>query len=117
VEQADTDLLRGIVKLYYDRVIGEEIDAICRAPYGKRSEERTNLRNGYGTQGLGHPDRDDRLFRPKWAQPRPASHGQPPIQKIGVDQKIRRQSQRARLIALTPQHPSNRDRALAIEPT
>jgi len=33
VETGDTDLLRGIVKLFYERVIGEEVDAICgRSP-------------------------------------------------------------------------------------
>ena len=65
VEQADTDLLRGIVKLFCEPVIGQEVDANCGAPYGERSEERTDRRNGYRTQGLGHPDRDDRPFRPE----------------------------------------------------
>ncbi len=47
VEQADTDLLREMVKLFCERGMGEEADAICGAPYGERSEERTNRRNGY----------------------------------------------------------------------
>jgi transposase-like protein len=47
VEQADTDLLREMVRLFCERVMGEEVDAICGAPYGERSEERTNRRNGY----------------------------------------------------------------------
>ena len=47
VEQADTDLLREIVKLLCERVMGEEADAICGAPFGERSDERTNRRNGY----------------------------------------------------------------------
>jgi hypothetical protein len=52
VEQADTRPAAGIVKLFCERVIGEEVDAICGAPYGGRSEERTNRRNGYGTRVL-----------------------------------------------------------------
>jgi hypothetical protein len=47
VEQADTDLLREMVKLFCERLMGEEADAICGAPYGERSEDRTNRRNGY----------------------------------------------------------------------
>ena len=50
VEQADTDLLREMVKLFCERVMGEEVDAICGAPYGERSDERTNRRNGYRTR-------------------------------------------------------------------
>ena len=50
VEQADTDLLREMVKLFCERLMGEEADAICGAPYGERSEERMNRRNGYRTR-------------------------------------------------------------------
>jgi Transposase, Mutator family len=48
IEQADTDLLREMVKLFCERVMGEEADAICGASYG--SDERTNRRNGYRTR-------------------------------------------------------------------
>jgi putative transposase len=41
-KQADTDLLREMVKLFCERVMGEEVDAICGAGYGERSDERTN---------------------------------------------------------------------------
>ncbi len=51
VEQADTDLLREMVKLFCERVMSEEVDAICGAPYGERSEDRVNRRNGYRTRG------------------------------------------------------------------
>ena len=47
IEQADTDLLREMVKLFCERVMGEEADAICGAPYGVASPDRTNSRNGY----------------------------------------------------------------------
>jgi Transposase, Mutator family len=41
VEQADTDLLQEMMKLFCERVMGEEVDAICGASYGERSEDRT----------------------------------------------------------------------------
>jgi putative transposase len=50
VEQADTDLLREMVRLFCERVMSEEVDAICGAPYAERSEDRTNRRNGYRTR-------------------------------------------------------------------
>jgi putative transposase len=65
VEQADTDLLREMVKLFCERVMGEEADAICGRPFGERSDERTNRRKGSPEQGLGHADRRDRAFRPE----------------------------------------------------
>jgi putative transposase len=46
-EQADTDLLREMVRPPCERVMSEEVDAICGAPYGERTEERTNRRNGH----------------------------------------------------------------------
>jgi transposase-like protein len=54
VEEAATELLREMVKLFCERVISEEVDAICGAPYGERSDERTNRRNGYRKDDLGH---------------------------------------------------------------
>src|SRR5918995_1073482 len=75
VEQADTDLLREIVKLLCERVMGEEADAICGAPYGERSEERTNRRNGYrerdfdtraGTMALQIPKLRSGSYFPEW---------------------------------------------------
>jgi transposase-like protein len=38
VEQAGTDLLREMVKLFCERLMAEEADAICGAAYGERSE-------------------------------------------------------------------------------
>jgi putative transposase len=51
VEQGNPDLLREMVRLFCERVMGEEADAICGAPYGERSDERTNRRNGYRSRG------------------------------------------------------------------
>jgi transposase-like protein len=38
--------LRGIVKAFADALMSAEADAICGAPYGVRSEDRVNSRNG-----------------------------------------------------------------------
>src|SRR3990172_3730343 len=75
VEQADTDLLREMVKLFCERVMGEEVDAICGASYGERSDERTNRRNGYrtrawdtrtGTIDLAVPKLREGSYFPDW---------------------------------------------------
>jgi len=75
VEEADTDLLREMVKLFVERVMGEEADAICGASYGERSEERTNRRNGYrsrpwdsrtGTIDLQLPKLREGSYFPDW---------------------------------------------------
>ena len=75
VEQADADLLREMVKLFCERLMGEEADAICGAPYGERSDERTNRRNGYrsrpwdtrtGTIDLAVPKLREGSYFPDW---------------------------------------------------
>jgi putative transposase len=75
VEQADTDLLREMVKLFCERVMSEEVDAICGASYGERSEGRTNRRNGYrsrtwdtrtGTIDLAVPKLREGSYFPDW---------------------------------------------------
>jgi hypothetical protein len=47
VAEADTDLLRGMVKVFAERLMSAEADAPCGADYGERSEEQINRRNGY----------------------------------------------------------------------
>ena len=75
VEEADTDLLREMVKLFCERLMGEEVDAICGAAYGERSEDRTNRRNGYrtrawdtrtGTIDLAIPKLREGSYFPDW---------------------------------------------------
>ena len=44
---AEPDLLRALLKTFVEALMGAEADAICGAPYGSRSEDRTNSRNGY----------------------------------------------------------------------
>jgi transposase-like protein len=50
VGSASPDLLREMVKTFADALMSAEADAICGAPYGARSDERTNSRNGYRTR-------------------------------------------------------------------
>jgi putative transposase len=47
LESASPDLLRAMVTSFVEALMGAEADAICGAPYGVRSPERTNSRNGY----------------------------------------------------------------------
>jgi putative transposase len=75
VEEADTDLLREMVKLFCERLMGEEVAALCGAAYGERSEDRTNRRNGYrtrawdtrtGTIDLAVPKLREGSYFPDW---------------------------------------------------
>ena len=75
VEQADTDLLREMVRVFAERLMAEEADAICGAPYGERSDERVNRRNGYrarpwdtrtGTIDLAVPKLREGSYFPDW---------------------------------------------------
>jgi putative transposase len=47
LEQASPDLLRAMLSSFVDALMGADADAICNAPYGARTEERKNTRNGY----------------------------------------------------------------------
>ena len=40
-------MLRAMVKTFAEALMGAEADAMCGAPYGTRSAERVNSRNGY----------------------------------------------------------------------
>jgi transposase-like protein len=45
--QASPDLLRAMVATFAEALMGAEADAVCGAPFGERSSDRTNTRNGY----------------------------------------------------------------------
>jgi transposase-like protein len=45
--QASPDLLRAMVSTFAEALMGAEADAVCGAPFGERSSERSNTRNGY----------------------------------------------------------------------
>jgi len=49
VEEADTDLLREMLKAMAETLMSAEADSLCGADYGKRSPDRVNQRNGYRT--------------------------------------------------------------------
>jgi transposase-like protein len=47
LEDADVDLLREMLATFIQTLMSAEADALCGAPYGERSVERVNRRNGY----------------------------------------------------------------------
>jgi len=75
LETASPDLLRSMVKTFAEALMSAEADAICGAPYGERSDERTNQRNGYrprewdtraGTVELAIPKLRQGSYFPDW---------------------------------------------------
>jgi transposase-like protein len=80
LEQASPDLLRAMVKHFAEALMGAEADALCGAPYGERSPERVNRRNGYrerdwdtrvGSIELAVPKLREGSYFPDWLlQPR-----------------------------------------------
>jgi len=75
VDSASPDLLRAMVKTFADALMSAEADALCGAPYGQRSEERVNSRNGYrprewdtraGTVELAVPKLRQGSYFPDW---------------------------------------------------
>lgn len=47
LEADGNDLLREMVRSFAEELMGAEADAMCGAPYGETSPDRTNRRNGY----------------------------------------------------------------------
>src|SRR6266851_2215355 len=80
LEEASPDLLRAMVQEFAEALMGTEADALCGAPYGERSPERVNIRNGYrerawdtrvGTIELAIPKLRQGSYFPDWLlQPR-----------------------------------------------
>jgi len=75
LEGADVDLLRDMVKVFAEELMGGEVDGICGADYGERSEDRMNRRNGYrerpwdtraGTIALAVPKLREGTYFPEW---------------------------------------------------
>jgi putative transposase len=75
IAEADTDLLREMVRVFAEALMGAEADAICGAAYGERSMERVNRRNGrrerawdtrVGTISLGIPKLRSGSYFPDW---------------------------------------------------
>ncbi len=51
LETAEPDLLRELLRTFVQALMSADADAACGAPYGTRSSERTNTRNGYRSRG------------------------------------------------------------------
>jgi putative transposase len=71
----DMDVLRELVKVFVERLMSEQVDGICGAPCGERSETRVNKRNGYrsgdvdtpvGTIDVQIPKRREGSYSPTW---------------------------------------------------
>src|ERR687883_1405020 len=91
LESASPDVLRAMVKTFAEALMSAEADAVCGAPYGQRSDERANQRNGYrarewdtraGTIELAIPKLRKGSYFPDWpvnppppARPVPVSGG------------------------------------------
>jgi putative transposase len=75
LEEADSDLLREMVRTFVDTLMDAEANAACGAEYGERSPERVNRRNGYrprqwdtrtGTIDLFVPKLREGTYFPGW---------------------------------------------------
>jgi putative transposase len=73
--QASPDLLRAMLAKFVEALMSADADAVCNAPYGARSEARTNTRNGYrrrdwdtraGTIELSIPKLRSGSYFPDW---------------------------------------------------
>jgi transposase-like protein len=72
---ASPDLLRQMLTTFIDALMGAEADALCGAPYGQPSPDRTNQRNGYrhrdfdtraGTLDVAIPKLRSGSYFPDW---------------------------------------------------
>ena len=72
---ASPDLLRTMLTTFKNTLMSAEAHAVCGAPYGERSDERTNQRNGYrarewdtraGTVELAIPKLRTGSYFPEW---------------------------------------------------
>ena len=65
LQAASPDLLREIVATFVAALMNAEVEALCGADYGERSEERVNSRNGYWWRRWGSPGSPSRRS-PGW---------------------------------------------------
>jgi putative transposase len=75
LEQASPDLLRQMLQVFINTLLGAEADAVCGAAYGTSSPERVNSRNGYrhrdfdtraGTVDVAIPKLRQGSYFPEW---------------------------------------------------
>jgi putative transposase len=76
---ADADFIKQTLQFALQRLMDMDVETLCRAAYGERSEERTNSRNGYreraletraGTVGLKIPKLRTGSYFPDFLEPR-----------------------------------------------
>jgi putative transposase len=75
LDQASPDLLRQMLATFINTLMSAEADAICGAPYGQPSPDRSNVRNGYrhrdfdtraGTLDVAIPKLREGSYFPDW---------------------------------------------------
>jgi transposase-like protein len=75
LESTAPDVLRELMHMVAEALMSVEVDAACNAAYGERSDERTNVRNGYrtrrwdtrvGTIDLAIPKLRSGSYFPEW---------------------------------------------------
>ena len=47
MDEADSDVLREMVRIFAESLMDADAQAVCNAGYNEKSPERTNTRNGY----------------------------------------------------------------------
>jgi len=76
---ADADFIKQALQFALQRLMEMDVEALCKAAYGERSEERANSRNGYreraletraGTVGLKIPKLRTGSYFPDFIEPR-----------------------------------------------
>src|SRR3954468_11772848 len=76
---ADADFVKQTLQFALQRLMEMDVEALCKAAYGERSEERINSRNGYrdrawetraGTVGLKIPKLRSGSYFPGFLEPR-----------------------------------------------
>ena len=76
---ADVDFIKQTLQFALQRLMEMDVEALCKAAYGERSEERANSRNGYreriletraGTVGLKIPKLRTGSYFPDFIEPR-----------------------------------------------
>lgn len=75
LEGNSSDVVRELMKIFAELLMGAEADSLCGADYGVRSEDRKNRRNGYrqrrwdtraGTMNLAIPKLREGTYFPHW---------------------------------------------------
>jgi len=65
---AGSDLLGEMVKMAAELLMDADVDALCNAGYGERSDDRLNSRNGHRERRWDTKSRHDQPRHPKAAQ-------------------------------------------------